>query len=618
MLGLLMILLLTVNASATEDDTRAKWPKDFTLSRYGAGEGPRADQRVFHLLDDLGTKNQANTIGFDLWHPGVSGNIDFKFKLRVLEGTEGGFFAFLDTKEYAAWGPAPYLPAMEAPNLKNSFGLGIDVSNPKSEDWFRGSGNYYGLPEREVSLHWDGREIVKRRAEKEFRGDRFVDWAVLVDYVIGGAEITVQFDDYKIYDRYFIPGMKPYEFRLAMGARTGEKATEFDVKELHLSATDEATPTPSPLNFNLFNYVQTTQAESSFFSEIDLPTANWAFGRIIMKIWIHGGHRWDEWDRCADVSVETDEGRVLKVVRFITSYKTPCYWEVDVTDFRSLLTGKTKFILHAGTIYKDKGFLMSVDLDFHPGMPERFAHEVIPLWCGTVKYGSDADPFGGFYEDITVDVDAQASSARLHVVHTGHSQVGEFTPAARTLLVNGEAFENVLWRDDCYLNPNRPQYGTWKFARAGWAPGDICHPWLIDVTHCLEPGKPALFQYVPQKYDFEGAEEPPKPEAVAAASHIVSSYLILYKDPDGLVEAPTVLILKVSPGSAAKEAGLKKGDYLFSYDGIRLYSREDVDAAKKQATEAGKKFVKLVAYRGSERIEIDFPTGQMGVSLGTQ
>jgi hypothetical protein len=196
--------------------------------------------------------------------------------------------------------------------------------------------------------------------------------------------------------------------------------------------------------------------------------------------------------------------------------------------------------------------------------------------------------------------------------------VGEFTPAARTLKCNGELFENVLWRDDCYLNPNRPQFGTWKFSRAGWAPGDVCHPWLIDVTSCVEPGKPALFQYVPQKYAFPEGEEAPNLKALSAASHNVSSYLILYKDSAGLVDAPSVLIRQVSPGSAAKKAGLKVGDYLFSYDGVRLYSVDDVDRAKKAAQAADKKTVKLVVYRGSDKMEIDFPTGQMGVSLGSR
>ncbi|MFH2001569.1 MAG: peptide-N-glycosidase F-related protein [Planctomycetota bacterium] len=614
---LLFFLTMTMNTlTAVSHEIPAVADRPCTLAQYGEGTGPHVDRGVYRLLD--GAKNQANTIGFTREQEGAFRNVDLSCKLRIPEGAEGGFFAFLDTKNYASSGPAPYLPMLEEPGFKNSFALGIDVSDPPNTDWFQGPGNFYGRAEREVSLHWNEREIVKRLSEVEFRGSEFIDWIVSVNYVIGGAEITVQIADYKIFDGYFIPSMQPYEFRLAMGARIGERTTEFNVKDLSLTATGRADPKPGPVSFNLFNYVQTTQSEGTFSADVDLPPESWAFGRVIMKIRIHGGSRWDEWDRCAHVSVGTEDGGELKIVSFITSYKTPCYFEVDVTDFRSLLAGQTRFFLHAGTIYKDKGFLMSVELDYHLGKPDLYAYKVVPLWCGTIRYQSDADPFGGFYGRRTIDIEEKTVAARLHLVHTGHNQVGEFTPAARTLKCDEVAFENVLWRDDCYLNPNRPQYGTWKFSRAGWAPGDICHPWLIDVSSCLEPGKPAVFQYIPQKYEFEAGEEQPDPETVSAATHIVSSYLILYEEPVGLVDAPTVMIYQVSPDSAALRAGLQAGDYLFSYDGIRLFSRDDMDSAKKQALAAEKKTVKLVVYRGSERMEIDFPTGQMGISLGTR
>lgn len=589
-----------------------------TFTKYGEGSGPIYEKETFHLLDKEGSQHQANTVGFSCDPRGVHQGVNIAFKLRVPEGAEGGFIGLLNTHDYASSGPAPYLPQLEAPNFKDSFGVGIDVSNPKNEDWFRGPGNFYGHPEREVSLHWNGREIVKRRAEQEFRGEEFVDWNISVQYVIGGAEITVQFKDYNIYDGYFIPSMKPYAFRLAIGARTGEIATTFDVKDLVLKTSDEAKPVPNPVNLNLFNYVQTTQSNGVFTSEVELPPEDWAFGRVIMKIWIHGGSKWDEWDRCAHVSVEGPDGEELKIVSFITSYKTPCYWEVDVTDFRSLLAGKTKFFIHAGTIYRDKGFLMSVDLDFHLGRPEQYAYKVIPLWRGTARYQSDDNPFGDFYDERSAEIPENTIAARLHLVHTGHSQVGEFTPAKRTLKCNDAGFENVLWRDDCYLNPNRPQFGTWKFSRAGWAPGDICYPWLIDVFSHITPGKSAVFNYIPHKYDFEGAEELPSQNEIAKASHNVSAYLILYEEPKDLIDAPTVLVLKVTPNSAAHKADLKAGDYLYSYNGVRLFSRDDVDAAKKQALAEEKETVKLVFYRGSKKTEIDFPTGQMGVNLATR
>ncbi len=55
----------------------------------------------------------------------------------------------------------------------------------------------------------------------------------------------------------------------------------------------------------------------------------------------------------------------------------------------------------------------------------------------------------------------------------------------------------MLWKTDCYLNPNRPQFGTWKFSRAGWAPGDVVRPWWIDLTPKLEPGEVATLDYQP-------------------------------------------------------------------------------------------------------------------------
>ncbi|MHC5081795.1 MAG: peptide-N-glycosidase F-related protein, partial [Planctomycetota bacterium] len=471
-------LMLMILVASTASGVEAPLVEEIVpaFSRYGGGSGPYIKEGILHLLDGSSTRVQANTMGFPRRAEGAYRKVEFTCKLRVLPGAEGGHIAFLHTGEYASSGPAPYLPRMEMPNLEKSFAVGIDVSNPPNKEWFRGPGNIYGHPEREVSLHWDGREIVKRRAAKEFRGDAFVAWTLTLKFVVGGAEVTVGAGEEKIYDRYFIPGMVPYEFRIGLGAWTGGKAAVFDMEEMELKAEEKASRAAAPLNFNLFNYVQTTRAKGRFAAEVELPPSSWAFGRVIMKIHIHGGARWDEWDRCASVGVEAGEGKELKIVRLITSYKTPCYWEVDVTDFRTLLAGKTKFFLRAGTIYEDRGFLMSVDLDYYPGMPALHAFRVVPLWNGVVKYGSDDSPFGGFYENREVEIDEKAVAARLHLVHTGHRQVGEFTPAPRTLVVNGKTFEDVLWRDDCYLNPNRPQFGTWKFSRAGWAPGDICHP----------------------------------------------------------------------------------------------------------------------------------------------
>ena len=140
-------------------------------------------------------------------------------KMRVLEGGDGGAFVFLNTSRYGQRGPAPYVANWTEPNLAQTFAVGIDVHNPKNEEPFSRWGNYQGLPEREVSLHWDGREIVKRVAETEFRGD-FADVEIRLQQVIGGAEASVRIGASQVYDRYFIAELEPYESRLAIGAGT--------------------------------------------------------------------------------------------------------------------------------------------------------------------------------------------------------------------------------------------------------------------------------------------------------------------------------------------------------------------------------------------------------------
>ncbi len=117
---------------------------------------------------------------------------------------------FLNTAEYGRSGPAPFIKNWVEPNLTETFAVGIDVHDPQSKEPFGRQGNYQGFPEREVSLHWDGREIVKRVAPAEFRGS-FSECEISVQHVIGGAEITVRLAGEAVYERYFLAGMLPYD-----------------------------------------------------------------------------------------------------------------------------------------------------------------------------------------------------------------------------------------------------------------------------------------------------------------------------------------------------------------------------------------------------------------------
>jgi hypothetical protein len=586
---------------------------------------------VFDVLDATSTPGQSNAFAVERQYEGAYEATALRCKLLVSAGGDGAAFLFLNTAEYGARGPAPFVRSWAEPNLRGTFAVGIDVHNPKTDEMFGPWGNYRGEPEREVSLHWDGREIVKRVAPVEFRGDSvpggWVDCVIDVRHVVGGAEVTMALAGAKVFDRYFVAEMLPYEMRLAVGAGTRTDATtEFDVKDLVFERTESARPRRAPLHFEVFNHVLTDNSKVAFEKEVALPPASWEFGRVILTLDIHdAGSAWDEWDRNGEVSIFTADGKKLGIVPFITSYRTECHWKVDVTHFRPWLSDKARFEVRAGTtFYKNRGYMMSVALDFYHGKPELEPYRVVPIWVGTAKYKSADNHFRDFFTPRTVAIDESAKAARLFVTTTGHSQIGEFVPSKRTIVFRGapgapeQRFANTLWKDDCYLNPNRPQFGTWKFSRAGWAPGDVVRPWWIDLTQYLVPGATAELRYVPEPYDFSGEEQPPAQKEIDKASHVVRAYLILYRAPADTMPAPALRVTGVADKSNAAKAGVKRGDYLAEYDEKPVHSLADLRAALEAAAQSGREKIPVVVYRGVKRLELELAPGRMGVNLAAR
>ncbi len=620
-----VVFLLVLGASGAAGAPDGS-PVGARLSVFGEGGGPAVEGDVFHLLDAAKSPRQSNALAFDRADEGARDRVTLRCRMRVLAGGDGGSYLFLNTAEYGVRGPAPFLPSVVEPNLRRSFAVGIDVHDPPSQEVFTPWGNYQDLPQREVSLHWDGREIVKRVSPEEFRGDD-AEVEITLRMVVGGAEATVRIGEGTVYDAYFVPGVTPYETRLAIAAGTRSDATTtFDVSDVAFTVGAPARPTRRPHHVAVFNHVLTDNRKTAFDEEVTLPPAEFAFGRVLMTIDIHdAGPDWDEWDRNGEVSVWTKDGEKLPIVSFITSYRTPCHWVVDVTHLRPLLSGTTRLEIAAGTtFYKNRGFMMSLALDFCPGTADPEPWRVVPVWVGTAHHGPPDNHFQDFFVPRTVAIPAEATAARLVVTTTGHAQVGEFTPSRRTIVFTPDVaaspsverrFESALWKTDCYLNPNRPQFGTWQFSRAGWAPGDVVRPWWIDLAPDLQPGKEAGLRYETQAYDFSGQDEKPTEKQVAEASQVVRAYLILYRAPSAQVTPPTLLVADVARGSHAEGAGVQAGDYLSSYDGKPVDSLDDLRAALKAAEAAGEKEVRIVLYRGAERVELTLPPGRMGVSL---
>ena len=291
------------------------------------------------------------------------------------------------------------------------------------------------------------------------------------------------------------------------------------------------------------------------------------------------------------------------------------------------LAGKVTFKLVAGTSFENnRGYMMSMSLDFYHGALDLEPYRVIPLWNGTAQYKSAENHFSDFFAPQAVKIDAMARQARVFITTTGHTQVGEFTPAGRTVIFTPDKnkhpakelqFENVLWRSDNYLNPVRPQAGTWQYARAGWAPGDIVRPWWIDLTPHMIPGKTGELRYQPKVYDFSNIPEEKRPpdEQINQSLHIVRSYLILYRNPPQLLPAPYLKVLDVEEESNASRAGIREGDYLQSYNNMQPDTIEALRTAIKETEISGKRRIEVVIYRGAQRTVKELAPGRLGVTL---
>lgn len=421
--------------------------------------------------------------------------------------------------------------AWEEPSIARSFSVGFDARDLPNRDPFRGSGNIYDRPQHEVSLHWDGVEIVKKMTETEFRDEEPHTVHITVEFVIGGADVTLKIDDEMVFADYFIPSMVAYVGRPVFGARNRETAGDVMLDDLDITCSNTIEPFGEAKSFVGIDHKINDGKHGTNEAEVSFPENTDEFGRIILTLRLDKPEtRFDPWDRIAHVFTFDDDGERIELLRYITPYHRGFVWKVDVSDFRSVLTGKRKIVQQCGT--QGEGWVVTVSFDFYLGEAERYAYKIIKLWSGSPEIGNPDKPVGEFYVPREVEVgDKVPMAAKVRMVVTGHGMspntgnAGEFMPIWRTLRVNGSEFRNRLWKTDNYLNPCRPQGGTWKYDRAGWAPGDIVRPWEVAITpEMVKSAKGQLqIEYQLNDYVNEGRGK------TWAPSHVTEGYLVLYR-----------------------------------------------------------------------------------------
>ncbi len=257
-------------------------------------------------------------------------------------------------------------------------------------------------------------------------------------------------------------------------------------------------------------------------SRIDLPDAAESYDHISMRYTLSCPRRGcDPWDRIAVMFIAENElqkplddfayflydAPKTEIARIITPYGKGWTWEIDLTDYRHLLTDSAYFVNHLETHMGDgQGFYLDVTITYERGEVDFQPYASHNLWKGAPEYGNPNVPIEYFLHPLEIPMDNSLDFAKARLITTGHGQgntdhAGEFARKWHQLVVNNDTLTHYLWRDDCHLGPSGIQYGTWQEARAGFCPGDVVIPWDNDISGSVQSGKKVRLDYNVEPYE---------------------------------------------------------------------------------------------------------------------
>jgi hypothetical protein len=321
-----------------------------------------------------------------------------------------------------------------------------------------------------------------------------VEW---VKFVVNGQTI----DAANYYNGHFIAWWSPptygnYSIEILSAnnyGAVGSKIVNINVVPEAINITADA-----------FKDIWLNPSVSSVTVDAELPSYLGAYNKIIATLKVHcptGGC--GPWDRVASVDARDKEGNWVQIIKYITPYGVACTHHIELTDYMSILQGKTAFRVNCGTL--DNGFLYDLSFDYESGTPLHKYSKVKEVWKNYYPFGDYATPqpvelFNYSYPENTV-------SSKLKLISTGHgwgslntSNAAEFYDATHNIWVNGaKIFTQHNWTD-CNPNPDgcQPQSGTYKYDRAGWCPGAIARPFDFDMDGFVAGGEIEL-RYVFQE-----------------------------------------------------------------------------------------------------------------------
>ena len=212
----------------------------------------------------------------------------------------------------------------------------------------------------------------------------------------------------------------------------------------------------------------------------------------------------DPWDQTGKISVETPNGDV-EIARFITPYGIECGpWTVDVTDFKSVLSGPVIFKSFI-QVFGQSGWLLNCDMEFIESSAPKHS-KLNPLWETDYWVYGDPSVMDDDLPESSTTIASNTQTSHLRMTITGHGQgntnnAAEFSNQTHQLLVNGSVEDNHnLWKNDCGQNTCANQGGNWTPSRAGWCPGQEVQPYTFNLTSNMTPGQALTLDYELQAY----------------------------------------------------------------------------------------------------------------------
>ena len=248
------------------------------------------------------------------------------------------------------------------------------------------------------------------------------------------------------------------------------------------------------------------------------------------------------WDYCDNINIrrvksKDSTDKQIEIGRMLTPYGSiygkgwQWQWEVDVTDFKSLLQDSVEIeYLHTGYEPITVGWALTIDFAITYGPEIVKPLGMIPLWNDRFKYGDDKHPITSSLLPVEYSVPEGVAINRIRIQHTGHGadqprHCSEFCSRWRRIMIDQNIVdERNLWKD-CSSNPLYPQGGTWIYSRANWCPGDLQQPDFIDIP--ISAGR----------HEASILMEPYTATANIQAYEYIGSYLFLYSSPQQKYDA---------------------------------------------------------------------------------